>query len=150
MRNCYSTLFPSNDIRIRYSNDTFMKILPAMCDRRACIWCIHRNNSSKELEEWSWMFWYAMIGPSCILKLFYLSSVCVSHLFLLKRYKIIPNYGWNMSTFAERCIHRDIWVLLLLIMQLIRLKIHIYTKHLNCTTIWYLWIHKDYIDIQID
>ena len=59
----------------------FMKILPAMCDRRTCIWCIHRNNSSKELEEWSWMFWYAMIGPSCILKLFYLSSVRVSHLF---------------------------------------------------------------------
>ena len=70
---------------LRYSNDTFMKILPAMCDRRACIWCIHRNNSSKELKEWSWMFGYAMIGPSCILKLFYLSTIRVSHLFLLKK-----------------------------------------------------------------
>ena len=67
--------------RLEYSTDAFILILPAMCDRWACIWCIHRNDSSKELEEWSWMFGYAMIGPSRILKLFYLSSVCVSHLF---------------------------------------------------------------------
>ena len=96
--NCYSILFPANNKR--YSNDTFMKILPAMCDRRACIWCIHRNNSSKELEEWSWMFWYAMIGPSCILKLFYLSTIRVSHLFLLKK---IQNNSKQWLKYVDIC-----------------------------------------------
>ena len=48
-----------------------------------------------------------------------------------KIYKIIPNCWRNMSIFAERCIHRGIWVLLLLIMQSIRMKLHIDTKHLD-------------------
>ena len=138
MSNCYSvSYFLQIKIeRIRYSNDTFMKMLPAMCDRRACIWCIHRNNSSKELEEWSWMFWYAMIGPSCILKLFYLSTIRVSHLFLLKK---IQN---NSKLCIKICQHllSDVFTetyeyLLLLIMQSIRMKIHIDTKHLNCVSI---------------
>ena len=65
-----------------------------------------------------------------------------------KRYKIIPNCCRNVSIFAERCMHWDIWVLLLLIMQSIRMKIHIYTKHLNLYLFDnYKYIGKDYGNI---
>ena len=106
MNNCYIILFTANNIQMTHLWKCYLQCVIAGPASGVFIemtllrnW---RNGAGCSGTPWSGqaVYWNCFTSRRSVYPIY----------FYWKRYKIIPNFCWNVSTFAERCIHRDIWV----------------------------------------
>ena len=133
--NCYSILFPANnidwDIQMSHLWKYYLQCVIAGPASGVFIeitllrnW---RNGAGCSGTPWSGqaVYWNCFTSRRSVYPIYFYG----------KRYKIIPN--WICQHLLSDVFTETYEYLLLLIMQSIRMKIHIDTKHLNCVSIWY-------------